>query len=99
MKTQDRVAGIDDVHRVSVRVVNAKDEVESMNLDVNRIGPGYYKIQHNHVVIGYIQRAGHLFVALGGTRSDRAEEWGQYLIWDHAAAKLLRQSSLTNSNQ
>lgn len=38
--------------------------------------------------IGFIHHAGRIFVALTGTRLDWAEECGQCLLWDKAAALL-----------
>jgi hypothetical protein len=39
--------------------------------------------------IGFIARAGGIFVAQTGTRLDRAEECGQCLVWDKAATILV----------
>lgn len=39
--------------------------------------------------IGFIGRAGAIFVAQTGTRLDRAEECGQCLVWDTAATILV----------
>lgn len=39
--------------------------------------------------IGFISRAGPIFVAMTGTRLDRAEECGQCLLWDKAATILV----------
>lgn len=43
-------------------------------------------------VIGFIHHAGPIFVALTGARLDRAEECGQSLLWDRAAARLVTES-------
>lgn len=39
--------------------------------------------------IGFVERAGSIFVALTGTRLDLAEECGQCLLWDKAATMLV----------
>lgn len=51
-------------------------------------GDSDYEIRIRGRLIGFIHRAGRVFVALTGTRLDRAEECGQYLMFDLAAGKL-----------
>lgn len=43
-------------------------------------------------VIGFIHRAGRIFVALNGARLDRAVECGQSLLWDKVATQLILES-------
>jgi hypothetical protein len=47
------------------------------------------EIRLNGRTIGFICRAGPIFVAMTGTRLDRAEECGQCLLWDKAATILV----------
>lgn len=82
----------DRARRVSVRMVNSADEVDLMDLDIVPISRDCEKIQYQHEVVGYIEHVGHIFVALCGSRLDRAEECGQCLLWDQAAAELMRQA-------
>lgn len=80
------------MRRVSVRMVNDADDVDLMDLDIVEFSHDCDKIQYDREVIGYIEHVGHVFVALCGSRFDRAEECGQCLLWDQAAAKLMRQA-------
>ena len=53
----------------------------------------------NGQVIGFIQRAGRIFVALAGSRIDLAEECAQSLFWDTAAIRLIVESGLSQDEQ
>jgi hypothetical protein len=66
----------DRIETVSLTVVPKEDELDEIDFE-----------RH---ILGYILRAGHVFVALVGERLDRAEECGQSLLWDRAAAELVR---------
>lgn len=63
------------IRTVQIVVIDLDDLTEELRLD-------------DHT-IGFIYRAGHVFVAQSGTRLDRAEECGQHLLWDKAAAMLV----------
>jgi hypothetical protein len=63
------------IRMIQIDVIDLDDLTEEIRLD------GY--------TIGFISRAGRIFVAQTGTRLDRAEECGQCLLWDKAAAILV----------
>jgi hypothetical protein len=63
------------IRTIQLTVVDLDDLTEEIRLDGQ--------------TIGFINRAGRIFVAQSGTRLDRAEECGQCLLWDKAAAILV----------
>lgn len=63
------------IRTIQLTVVDLDDLTEEIRLDGQ--------------TIGFINRAGRIFVAQSGTRLDRAEECGQCLLWDKAAATLV----------
>jgi hypothetical protein len=69
---------------VKLMVVPRSDDLEEIDAD-----------RH---VLGYIHRAGRVFVALAGERLDRAEECGQSLLWDRAAADVVRRARLDGAS-
>lgn len=73
-----------------IRPVAAEVETSAMReLVVTDLGDGLESLAMAGRTVGFIQRAGHVFVALTGTRTDRAVECGQFLVWDEAARTLL----------
>jgi len=81
-------------HEVRVRVASDCDQIEIVDLVVVPRDDELAEIDLDRHVLGYIQQAGHVFVALVGERLDRAEECGQSLLWDKAAAQLVRSARL-----
>lgn len=81
-------------HPVHVRVGLESDRIETVNLMVVPRGDDLEEIDVDRNVLGYIHQAGKVFVALAGERLDRAEECGQSLLWDKAAADLVRRARL-----
>lgn len=73
---------------VGLRMENTHDEIVVLDLTVKSVEPDLDALQCGDHTLGYIQRAGRVFVSLVGERADRAEECGQYLLWDFAAARL-----------
>ncbi|MHB1234734.1 MAG: hypothetical protein ACYCZK_03565 [Microbacteriaceae bacterium] len=73
---------------MALRTVNAREEIVVLDLAVRSVEPDLDAIRCGDHTLGYIQRAGRVFVSLVGEREDRAEECGQYLLWDVAAARL-----------
>ena len=70
-----RLEGFDGViSTIQLRVVDVDHSTEQIFLDGQ--------------TIGFISRAGGIFVAQSGVRLDRAEECGQCLSWDKAAKML-----------
>lgn len=63
------------IRTIQLTVVDLDDLTEEIRLDGQ--------------TIGFINRAGRIFVAQSGTRLDQAEECGQCLLWDKAAAILV----------
>lgn len=74
---------------VTVRMVTARDEIVTIRLLLRCVSTDLDEIRYSDRTIGYVQRAGRVFVALTGARADRAEECGQYLLWDQAAIRLV----------
>ncbi|HEY5222629.1 MAG TPA: hypothetical protein VIJ18_06220 [Microbacteriaceae bacterium] len=72
-----------------LRMVNPRYEIVTIELLVRCVDADLDEIQYGDRTVGYVQRAGRIFAALIGPRADRAEECGQYLLWDHATARLL----------
>lgn len=87
---QNRLAEAAPVQQnVSIRVVNDQGDVELVDLWVTEIDDEVERVDARHGTIGYIHRVGNIFVALAGDRTDRAEECGQFALWDHAAGELV----------
>jgi hypothetical protein len=61
-------------------------QLRTVQVDVIELDDLTEEIRLERHAIGLIARAGRIFVAQTGTRWDRAEECGQYLLWDKAAA-------------
>lgn len=74
---------------VTVRMVDPHDRIVPIRLLVRPAGPDLDEIRYLDHTVGYVQRAHRTFVALIGSRADRAEECGQYLLWDLAATRLV----------
>lgn len=74
---------------VPVALTRVDDVVRMIALTVIDLDDADQEIRVNGQVIGFIHTAGRVFVALTGTRTDRAEECGQSLLWDCAAETLV----------
>jgi len=74
---------------VPLRLAWFHDVIRIIPLTVVDLGNVVQEIRLDGQVIGFIHRAGHIFVALSGAQMDRAEECGQSLLWDKAAAALV----------
>ncbi|GAB3608311.1 MULTISPECIES: hypothetical protein [Humibacter] len=79
---------------VRVRLDIDADRIETVKLVVVPRANDLVEIDLERHVLGFIERAGQVFVALAGERLDRAEECGQSLLWDHAAAELVRKARI-----
>jgi hypothetical protein len=55
---------------------------------VERQSTGVYRVQSGERFLGFVERAGSVYVALAGTRYDRAVEAGQALSLSAAVALL-----------
>ena len=86
-------------HDVRVRVDTDDDRIETVRLTVVPRDDELDEIDLERHILGYIQQAGHVFVALVGERLDRAEECGQSLLWDRAAADLVRSARQAESSR
>jgi hypothetical protein len=75
---------------VRVRMSTDADRIETVKLLVVPRNLDLVEIDVEQHVLGYIRRAGRVFVALAGERLDVAQECGQSLLWDQAAADLVR---------
>ena len=85
-------------HEVHVRMVTDCDAIETVDLVVVPRDEELDEIDLDRHVLGYIQQAGRVFVALVGERLDRAEECGQSLLWDKTAADLVRSARLAEAS-
>jgi hypothetical protein len=61
---------------------------QGVTFDVGRIDDGLYEVTSGGCFLGFVERAGRVYVALAGTRYDRAVETGQALSLSAAAAML-----------
>lgn len=59
-------------------------------LTVEKTRPGLYRLSVAHHTTGWVEHVGSVWVALRGRRYDRAEEVGQTLDFQAAAALLAR---------
>lgn len=84
----------DGSREVRVRLCIDADRIDTVTLKVVPRTCELDEIKVGCQLLGYIERVGHVFVALTGERLDRAEECGQSLLWDLAAAALVRQARL-----
>lgn len=89
MRTQQSVTASLEERSVIVRMPNDYDQIEAVNLGVVAIDIGLDEVHCDHCTVGYVKRAGQMFFALEGTRSDRTKECGQYPLWDLAAQELV----------
>jgi hypothetical protein len=78
-----------DQHEDHVRLATDGDRLDTVELVVVHRDDELDEIDLDRRILGYIQQAGSVFVALLGERLDRAEECGQSLLWDRAAAYLV----------
>ena len=69
---------------VGNRNPSAEDITEARALAVFRVAPEIEEVTLDTWPVGYIERVGHVFVALAGAHLDRAVECGQSV--DHDAA-------------
>ncbi|GAB3388444.1 hypothetical protein GCM10027568_09460 [Humibacter soli] len=74
---------------VTLRVVDDLTGIETINLVLVTVDGDLDEVRNDGGTIGYIRHVGRLFVALHGSRRDRAEECGQFSLWDHAAQSLV----------
>ena len=73
---------------LALRTTNATGGITVLDLVVKSVESDLDAVECDHHTLGYVQRAGRVFVSLVGERADRAEECGQYLLWDKAADRL-----------
>lgn len=72
--------------------VKSRDETRVIRLTTIRHDDQTEEIRLDGKVIGFVHRAGLIFVALIGSRLDRALECAQSVMWDGAAAELIIES-------
>lgn len=58
-----------------------------------RIDLDLYEVARDGYIVGYVEVVGAVFVALGGTRYDRAVEVSQHLTFHAAVEALLRRAA------
>ncbi|GAB3802432.1 hypothetical protein GCM10028798_19560 [Humibacter antri] len=85
---------VTESREVHVRLDIDADRIETVSLVVVPRDNDLVEIDLERHVLGFIERAGQVFVALAGERLDRAEECGQSLLWDQAAAELIKKARL-----
>jgi len=75
-------------HPVTLRLPGMNEEFAVADLVVTSVERDLDAIQCAGHIVGYVQRAGRVFVSLIGERADRAEGCAQSLDWNAAAARL-----------
>lgn len=83
---------------VRVRLCVDADRIEAVRLKVVPRNSDLDEIRIGCLTLGYVERVGNVFVALIGERLDRAEECAQSLLWDVAAAALVRHTKRNDSS-
>lgn len=74
-------------------VTDPQQRVDEVPVVVRRVADDVVEVSRTGRTIGYIQRVPPLFVALEGSRLDRAEECAQSKLWNRAAARLLEKDA------
>ncbi|WP_147303960.1 hypothetical protein [Subtercola boreus] len=74
---------------VPLRLEGFEGRIRTIQIAVTDLDNATEQVCLGGQTIGFISRAGRIFVALSGTRRDRAEECGQCLLWDEAATILV----------
>lgn len=74
---------------VPLRVEWSDDQIRTLQMVVIDLDQFTEELHLDGQTIGFIHRAGRIFVASAGTRFDQAEECAQCLLWDKAAAILV----------
>lgn len=74
-------------------VADPQQRVDEVPVVVRRVADDVVEVSRTGRTIGYIQRVPPLFVALEGSRLDRAEECAQSQLWNKAAARLLEKDA------
>lgn len=95
----ESILEVTESSEVRVRLDIDSDRVETVKLVVVPVRHDLVEVDLECQILGFIERAGAVFVALAGERLDKAEECGQSLLWDHAAAVLIRKARLEHSGR
>lgn len=72
-----------------LRFEGLDDQIKTIRPVIVYVDDSICEVDLDGQILGYIQHVGKVFVALAGTRLDRAEECGQSLLWDKAASTLV----------
>ncbi len=67
--------------------------VAPVEIPWTRIDMDLYEVARDGYIVGYVEVVGSVFVALGGTRYDRAVEVAQHLTFHAAVDAVLRRSA------
>jgi hypothetical protein len=84
-----------DPRTISVRVEASDDRIVTVEVTVKERALAQ-EISIGGTVVGFIEKAGRVYVALRGQRWDRAEECAASVLWDHAVARLVERSPARN---
>jgi hypothetical protein len=76
-----------EAHPVAKSSARSKTEVPWTRIDLD-----LYEIAHDDLIVGYVEVVGAIFVALRGSRYDRAVEVKQALTFHAAVEAVLRWS-------
>ena len=82
---------------VRLWMANQTGQIDDIRLIVTRVGVDLDAVQWDSCTVGFVLRAEQIFVALVGSRHDRAEECGQFFLWGQAAARVLALSDHAES--
>jgi hypothetical protein len=80
-----------DPRTISVRVEASDDRIVTVDVTVKERALAQ-EISIGGTVLGFIEKAGRVYVALRGQRWDRAEECAASVLWDRAVARLVETS-------
>ena len=80
-------------HVVAAKAAAKSAPVAAIEIPWTRIDLDLYEVARDGYVVGYVEVVGSVFVALGGSRYDRAVEVAQLLTFHAAVEAVLRRSA------
>jgi hypothetical protein len=78
---------------VPLRIAHDTTEVEIISLTILPIDTDLDEVRCDGNTIGFVRHVDRIFVALVGNRRDRAEEHGQFFLWDFAAQQIVHDTA------
>jgi len=80
-------------HVVAAKAAANSAPVAPIEIPWTRIDIDLYEVARDGYIVGYVEVVGSVFVALGGTRYDRAVEVAQLLTFHAAVEAVLRRAA------